>query len=114
MNEYEKKDRGVGAGRIRCDRISHRKLRKDTLKTISHAAVALLLLTSLTIAQGQRSAPQPVPLPPAIQQPKDVPYPGVIRLEVDATDLAHRVYHIRETIPVASSGPMVLLYPQWI
>jgi len=84
------------------------------LKTISHAVLAVLFLASLTLAQGQRSAPQPLPLPPAIQPPQDVAYPGVIRLEVDATDLAHRVYHIHQTIPVGNSGPMVLLYPQWI
>jgi predicted metalloprotease with PDZ domain len=84
------------------------------LKTIFHAALAFLLLAGLTLAQGQRSAPQPLPLPPSIQSPKDVAYPGVIRLEVDATDLVHRVYHIQQTIPVTSSGPMVLLYAQWI
>jgi len=82
--------------------------------SISQSALAFVLLAGLTFAQGQNTAPQPVPLPPAIQSPRDIPYPGVIRLEVDATDLAHRVYHIRQTIPVASSGPMVLLYAQWI
>jgi len=82
--------------------------------SFSQSALALLLLAGLTFAQGQNSAPQPVPLPTAIQSPRDIPYPGVIRLEVDATDLAHRVYHIRQTIPVANSGPMVLLYAQWI
>jgi predicted metalloprotease with PDZ domain len=37
-----------------------------------------------------------------------------MRLEVDATDLDHRIYRIRQTIPVAVSGPMVLLYAKWI
>ena len=83
------------------------------MKIITHAA-ALSLLAGLTLAQGQRSLPQPLPLPPPIQAPLDIAYPGVIRLEVDATDLAHRVYHVRQTIPVATSGPMVLLYAQWI
>jgi len=53
-------------------------------------------------------------MPPAIEAPKDIPYPGVMRLDVDATDLDHRIYHIRQTIPVEGTGPMVLLYPQWI
>jgi predicted metalloprotease with PDZ domain len=38
----------------------------------------------------------------------------VIHLDVDATDLAHGVFSVHETIPVAAPGPMVLLYPQWI
>ena len=84
------------------------------MKTIFHAALAFLLLAGLTLAQGQRSAPQPLPMPPPIPPPKDVAYPGVIRLEVDATDIVHRIYHIQQTIPVANSGPMVLLYAQWI
>jgi len=37
-----------------------------------------------------------------------------MRLEVNATDLDHRIYHIRQSIPVAQPGPMVLLYPRWI
>jgi predicted metalloprotease with PDZ domain len=73
-----------------------------------------LLAASLIHAQGQRSAPQPAPMPPAIEAPRDIPYPGVMRLEVDATDLDHRIYRIRQTIPVARPGPMVLLYARWI
>ena len=38
-----------------------------------------------------------VPIP----APQDVPYPGVIQLRVDATDLDHRVFRVRESIPVA-------------
>lgn len=43
----------------------------------------------------------------------DRAYPGTVRLSVDATDLAHRVFHIRESIPVAP-GSLVLYYPKWI
>jgi len=32
---------------------------------------------------------------------------------VDATDIAHRVFRINETIP-AQPGPLTLLYPQWL
>jgi len=53
-------------------------------------------------------------MPPPIEAPLDIPYPGMMHLEVDATDLDHRIYHIRQTIPVAKSGPMVLLYARWI
>jgi predicted metalloprotease with PDZ domain len=41
------------------------------------------------------------------------PYPGVLKLHVDATDVAHRVFSVREEIPV-SAGPMRLYYPQWL
>ena len=55
-----------------------------------------------------------LPLPLAIAAPRDVPYPGQISLSVDATDLERRIFTVRETIPVAGPGPMVLLYPSWI
>lgn len=40
-------------------------------------------------------------------------YPGVISLSVDATDVARRIYRVRESIPVRP-GPLKLWYPQWI
>ncbi len=49
-----------------------------------------------------------------IPAPKDVPYPGVIQLHVDATDLDHRVFRVRESIPVAAPGRTTLLYPKWL
>ncbi len=58
--------------------------------------------------------PQPVPLPPPIIAPEDTPYaPGTIALQVDLTDVTHRVMNVHETIPVAP-GRLTLLYPQWI
>ncbi|SCW59551.1 Predicted metalloprotease, contains C-terminal PDZ domain [Sphingobium faniae] len=62
-----------------------------------------------------RSKPTALPVSDATPVPKDVPYPGgVIRLEVDATDTVQRIFRVRETIPVASGGPMTLLMPQWL
>ena len=44
-----------------------------------------------------------------IPAPRDTPYaPGTIRLEVDATNLAQRIFRIRETIPV-QPGALTLL-----
>jgi len=40
-------------------------------------------------------------------------FPGQIKLHVDATDFAHRVFNIREEIPV-KAGPLRLYYPQWL
>ncbi|QIG81365.1 M61 family metallopeptidase [Stakelama tenebrarum] len=77
-------------------------------------AFAALLLTTATPALAQNSAPQPVPYEDTIPAPKDVPYPGTIMLNVDATDVEQGIFHVRETIPVAQAGPMVLLYPSWL
>ncbi|WP_293828259.1 peptidase M61, partial [uncultured Brevundimonas sp.] len=55
----------------------------------------------------------PAPLPP-IPDAQDVAYPGVIRLNVDATNLAQRIFAVTETIPVARPGPMVLYFPEWL
>ncbi|MET1161161.1 MAG: peptidase M61 [Pseudoxanthomonas sp.] len=40
-------------------------------------------------------------------------YPGTLQLSVDATDLARRIYQVRERMPV-QAGPLKLWYPQWI
>ena len=45
-------------------------------------------------------------------KPVDAAYPGVIELNVDATDLDHKIFKVLERIPVAS-GKVTLLYPQW-
>ena len=45
----------------------------------------------------------------------DTPYPGgELKLHVDATDIAHRIFKVHEEIPVASAGPIRLYYPQWL
>lgn len=43
----------------------------------------------------------------------DAPYPGTIRLAVDATDLNRRIVRVREEIPVRA-GELILQYPQWL
>src|SRR5689334_4548584 len=75
--------------------------------------VAVVLALSVVV-HAQSPGPQPVPLPPAIEQPRDVRYPGTIELRVDATDVERHLFRVRETIPVTGSAPLVLLYPQWI
>ena len=48
-----------------------------------------------------------------VAPPQDVPYAGVLKLNVDATDLGRRIFRVREEIPVVA-GPLTLLYPQWL
>jgi predicted metalloprotease with PDZ domain len=56
----------------------------------------------------------------AVPAPQDIPYPGVITLKVDATDIQRHIFNVRESVPLAhgSSGPkpglLTLLYPQWL
>jgi predicted metalloprotease with PDZ domain len=48
-----------------------------------------------------------------VSAPQNVPYLGTLKIHVDATDLAHRIFRVHETVP-AAAGPLTLLYPQWI
>ena len=75
-------------------------------------AIALSLALPFLIAAN--SAPQPVPIVETIPAARDVAYPGTIRLNVEATDLARGIIKVRETIPVAGAGRLVLLAPQWL
>jgi predicted metalloprotease with PDZ domain len=85
------------------------------MKRFALAVSAAALLVSMGApALAQVGTPAlPVALA-EIPQPKDVAYPGVISLDVDATDIDRRLVQVRQTIPVTQAGPMVLLYPQWL
>ena len=77
----------------------------------------LPVLCALVLSGGafaQLAGPQPLPMPAEIAAPKDTPYPGAIRLSVDASDLERHIFTVRETIPVRGGEPTVLLYPQWL
>ncbi|MEY2918946.1 MAG: hypothetical protein RL261_251, partial [Pseudomonadota bacterium] len=68
-------------------------------------------LAALLLFAGQAHAGA-VGLP--IPAPQDVPYPGVVQLHVDATDIDHRVFRVRESIPIAAPGRTTLFYPKWL
>jgi predicted metalloprotease with PDZ domain len=83
------------------------------------SAFAALLLASTAPASAQlnpagNSQPQPVPFTDTIPAPRDIDYPGTILLEVDATDIQRGIFNVKETIPVADAGHMVLLMPKWL
>jgi len=67
---------------------------------------SFLLLCAAILSAGASLAQRPAP--------RDVPYPGAIRLIVDATDTERHIFRVRETIPVRPGQPIVLLYPQWL
>jgi predicted metalloprotease with PDZ domain len=64
-------------------------------------------------AQSAQTPPQPAPPAPEIAPPVDTPYPGVIKVAVDATDLPHGIFTVHESVPV-TPGPLTLLYPKWL
>jgi predicted metalloprotease with PDZ domain len=51
---------------------------------------------------------QPIP------ETRDVPYPGIMTLNIDATDTARGIFRVAQTVPVETAGPMVLLFPEWL
>ncbi len=76
--------------------------------------ITTLLFTAAAPALAVNSAPQPVPVTDTIPPPKDTAYPGTMVVRVDATDLDQGVFKVAQTIPVASTGPMTLLFPEWL
>lgn len=76
--------------------------------------IAGLLLAAPSFAAAQNSAPPPTPFVDTIPAARDVAYPGIIRLDVDATDISRAIFNVRETIPVAGPGPLTLLVPKWL
>ena len=81
-------------------------------------ALAALLLTSCALPALAQTAPAPAVTPftamgpiPAVQ---DKAWPGVVKLDVDATDLNRRIFTVHETIPVEKAGPLTLYFPAWL
>ncbi|WP_298125632.1 peptidase M61 [Brevundimonas sp.] len=85
-------------------------------RTAAACFTALLLsgVAAPALAQAQ-AGPQSLPRDiPAIPAPTADRFPGVIRHEVDATDLDRKIVWVRQTIPVPAAGPMTLLYPKFL
>lgn len=80
------------------------------IRTLSIAA----LLLAAPAALAENSKPQPVPFQDTIPAARDVRYPGTIELVIDATDTRQGVFRVRERVPVAAAGHMVLLLPKWL
>lgn len=48
-----------------------------------------------------------------VPAPIDHPFSGTITLDLDATDVEHRIFRISERVPIQGPGPVTLLYPKW-
>ena len=85
------------------------------IRSYALLTAALILAAADAAAQtGQLSQPQAaVPRRPAIEA-RDVPYPGVLALEVDASDTRQGLFRVRQTFPVAGPGTLTLRFPQWL
>lgn len=82
------------------------------------SSVLLPVLVAGLLPCSFAAAQQPLPVaapaaPIAASAPLDQPYPGTLSVIVDATDLARRVLHVRQTIPV-QAGTTRLVFPEWI
>ena len=78
------------------------------------AGMAAILVVAFCAQQAVASSGPAVvaPIVP-IEAPKDRPYPGEIQLSVDASDIARRIVHVRETL-TGVGADTVLLYPRWL
>jgi predicted metalloprotease with PDZ domain len=73
------------------------------------ACAATLGLAAAAQSPGPTAIARITPIAP----PRDVAYPGVMQLAVDATDLGRRIVRVHETL--SGVGPeTVLLYPKWL
>jgi len=81
-----------------------------------HRLLAIWLALALPSAVvGAQTASGPVYTKPAvaIPPPVDRAFDGEIELHVDATDVQHRIFTVRQRIPVGKTGFDTLLYPRW-
>jgi predicted metalloprotease with PDZ domain len=89
----------------------------QSLARLRLQALALALgaaASSTALAQGSTVAPRSVPMPPPVPAAQALPYPGVLTLNVDATDVTRHIFRVKETIPVARPGRLTLSLPKWI
>ena len=78
------------------------------------AAFSFACLACLTANAAPSLGPQPVAVTEPIVTPRDLPYPGVLRVSVDATDVERRIFRIHEIVPAADRRELVLLLPEWL
>ena len=78
------------------------------------AACGAAIILSASTAFAQNSAPVITPIVSTIPDPVDEPLSAPMTLEVDASDIARAIYRVKQSIPVESGKPVILLYPEWL
>ena len=85
---------------------------------IHKSLVAALLATAALVSTpvfAANSTPSAVPIVQTVPDAKDVPYPGTMTLDIDASDTVRGAYRVTQTIPVAAGARrLTVLYPQWL
>ncbi len=84
------------------------------LKLALGAATLAIIPAAVAQNSPQNSAPTITPIVSSIPDPVDTPLSAPMTLDVDATDISRSIFKVRQTIPVTSGKPLVLLYPQWL
>lgn len=76
---------------------------------------AAITITLAAAAAGAQRAPGPIYIEPKtmVPRPVDHRFSGVIQLDVDATDIPHQIFTVRQRIPVQGKSMITLLYPRW-
>ncbi|MFN3473076.1 MAG: M61 family metallopeptidase [Blastomonas sp.] len=86
--------------------------------TASCLAISLAAFPAVASAQVQNSEPQPQPMVDIVPAARDIAFPGVMTIEVDATDIQRAIFSVKQTIPVPpdarTAGRFTVLYPQWL
>jgi predicted metalloprotease with PDZ domain len=74
-------------------------------------SICFALAACAAVTSGPVLAASPVKAAPEAVRP----FPGTMDIQVDATDLAHRLFRVRQTIPLGSHGGTVTIrYPEWL
>lgn len=88
-----------------------------TCRAVAPLFAALLLATSASAALAQsvpQSAPVAVPAERTVPTARDVPFPGVIDLDIDASDTTRGVFRVVQTVPVPQGqNELILQLPEW-
>ena len=66
------------------------------------------------IVPPHNSRPEPTAKTDTIPAARDVAFPGIIQLTVDASDVTRGIFRVHERVPVPAAGDFVLLYPKWL
>jgi len=86
-------------------------------RTVAPLFAALLLASAAPGASAQpapQSAPTAVAAERMVPAARDLPFPGVIDLAIDASDTRRGVFRVVETVPVpAGADELVLQLPEW-
>jgi predicted metalloprotease with PDZ domain len=79
-----------------------------------HTLTRTLLLLPTLLLPALPALADPWTMPAStIPAPRDLAFPGTLRIDVDASDTTRRIVRVKQRVPVPAAGRLTLLYPQW-